>query len=764
MLFDIEDVGSPQMNRIIGLWEEFSKALFGAAKKLDDCEDAAKSCEKATKEATKETKKFNEVVEEAQRAVGDLAGTLLSLPIVGAAGLLGSEYQQQMREIAFTSNLAKEEQEKLGLQLRQTSIELGVGRDKLVELSREAQKLGRTDAKEIAAFAREGVIAQELLQASAQDVTRVFKLWQDELKLGKEDTLGFVNVLRTLRNTSPEFDTGQMIEALTATKSAFKFLKQDVGFSQDQLRQFTLDSIATAAALKKSNMDVAASFDFITRGIIKGRESRSEEFQAMMLVANQAGEDVRAVFEQALDTKDINKATEAFLVGMDRLAQRGELTIKQFNEIAPGLGSIAEQIRKTGGVSEQVLIDLRKRASDAFTKPQDAMNKFKEGQDEFLQQWVALKVVATEFAVDVGLPILSALTTALKGVLFVLRPLVKAYTETNSVVKGLVSLFLGGVGLVFAVSMAINAFQALNALIKIGTVGNLLGLGGGVGRVITMFGNWAQLTWFLTKRLLGLGVTLVTRLVPAIGLVAKGLLALFANPVGLVILGIAAAVGVAIAVWKNWDKVVSFSTKVWKGFLLGIENTKLLFFDIVEFVKAGFNRVVNFLKGNVGLVKDLFLLMIPGGRLIESGLKTAAGFVGDFFKKDSPEMVRTEEVVRNVVQERMEPPEVLRVLEPLDDLGGVGGFTRPELPTPIREPLVIAEMPQMPVSVDRTVERERVVRDAAQAQALDTGEMLKQMQETNRLLREQNELSKKGKSVVGVQGDSLFNGVKGITR
>lgn len=60
-----------------------------------------------------------------------------------------------------------------------------------------------------------------------------------------------------------------------------------------------------------------------------------------------------------------------------------------------------------------------------------------------------------------------------------------------------------------------------------------------------------------------------------------------ANPVGLIIVGIAAVIGIGILLWKNWDKIKAKTQELWSKFLQSPLGTV---------VKAGFDKVIGAVK------------------------------------------------------------------------------------------------------------------------------------------------------------------------
>lgn len=91
--------------------------------------------------------------------------------------------------------------------------------------------------------------------------------------------------------------------------------------------------------------------------------------------------------------------------------------------------------------------------------------------------------------------------------------------------------------------------------------------------------------------------------------------AMAANPIGLVIIGIAALIAAGVALYKNWDKVTAFFSSAW-------QRIKELFlnFHPLGWMMKGFSSLTNFLSG--------FSLFESGKKILStlaSGIKAAVG-------------------------------------------------------------------------------------------------------------------------------------------
>jgi len=112
--------------------------------------------------------------------------------------------------------------------------------------------------------------------------------------------------------------------------------------------------------------------------------------------------------------------------------------------------------------------------------------------------------------------------------------------------------------------------------------------------------------------------------------------AMAANPIGLIILGIAALIAAIILLWKNWDKVTKFFKEAW-------HNIKMFF-----------------LQGVASILESLskFTAFIPGlNKLVESAREKIAGMMdAESAKDNAAEMIRTTEAwaeeERRIIEEQ----------------------------------------------------------------------------------------------------------------
>ena len=109
--------------------------------------------------------------------------------------------------------------------------------------------------------------------------------------------------------------------------------------------------------------------------------------------------------------------------------------------------------------------------------------------------------------------------------------------------------------------------------------------------------------------------------------------ALLANPIGLVIAGIAALVAVGVVLYKNWDKIKTFFLNFWNSLKTDTAGTlasiaSMLFkFSPLGFIMKGFNEVKTWLS-QFSLVESGFSIM----KTLGQGIMNAHGFIVDKVK------------------------------------------------------------------------------------------------------------------------------------
>ncbi len=185
----------------------------------------------------------------------------------------------------------------------------------------------------------------------------------------------------------------------------------------------------------------------------------------------------------------------------------------------------------------------------------------------------------------------------------------------------------------------LQAFRSLPEPVKTGIVA-FLALAAAIGPLIFIFGTGisviGSVIGFLGS-MAGIMAT-VTAAAPALG----AAITVMMGPVGLIVIGIAAAIAAGVLLVKNWDKIKTaianfdlseFAAKLTKFileipgrlFLLGIELMKGLAKGIIRGQIAIFDALVQVSKGIVDGVKSFFGISSPSTVMAGVGLDMAAG-------------------------------------------------------------------------------------------------------------------------------------------
>lgn len=138
--------------------------------------------------------------------------------------------------------------------------------------------------------------------------------------------------------------------------------------------------------------------------------------------------------------------------------------------------------------------------------------------------------------------------------------------------------------------------------------------------------------------------------------------AMMANPIGLVILAIAALIAIGVALWMNWDTVKEKFIAVGESLKSVLEAVKSFFVntfdtietkvsDVIEGIKAKFesinDKVVSVFQGTVNIVKDVvdkikgffnFEVSLPKIKLPRFSIKPKGWELGDLLKGSIPTM------------------------------------------------------------------------------------------------------------------------------
>jgi hypothetical protein len=85
--------------------------------------------------------------------------------------------------------------------------------------------------------------------------------------------------------------------------------------------------------------------------------------------------------------------------------------------------------------------------------------------------------------------------------------------------------------------------------------------------------------------------------------------ALNANPIGLIIIAIAALIAIGVLLYKNWDKITAFAGKLWEGIKNAWDNiknkTSSVFNSIRDMVKSSINHIIGFINKMINGINNI---------------------------------------------------------------------------------------------------------------------------------------------------------------
>ncbi|WP_375687958.1 MULTISPECIES: phage tail tape measure protein [unclassified Bartonella] len=198
---------------------------------------------------------------------------------------------------------------------------------------------------------------------------------------------------------------------------------------------------------------------------------------------------------------------------------------------------------------------------------------------------------------------ISDLTERIKGWFQWLEPLIGEITLFKVGLVALGSFIFGP--LIAALAAVGTAFVSLGITIMTTPIGWLMG---GIAALFVLYQYWDKLNGWVAASLAavgavltgafiaamapaasavaGLAVSLVASLIPAITAVGSAFIslgvAIMTTPIGWIIGGIAALVAAGYLLYKNWDTVISFISKLWNSFASLCSN---VFYNLLTFFK-----------------------------------------------------------------------------------------------------------------------------------------------------------------------------------
>lgn len=478
---------------------------------------------------------------QAMEAIG--TGIAIGAPVVQSVRLAAG-FQDQLRDIAITGEFSKAEEAKLGSTVRdsatkwnQTQAEIGRGLGILVaggiQSARELERYAPTLAK-----------AATATRASMDDLGSVAIALRDNLKVGEDGFEGALNMLayagkrgqfefrdmaKWLPSLSPTFQalglTGK--EAVAEIGAALQIARKGAGSNDEAANNFRnfLQKITAPDTLK----DFEKAGINLKQSMMNLREAGMTPVQAMLEVITQymstKGPEAASQFQQAMALKD-DKEREAALQRLSEAYKLGELfqDMQAMAFIRPAIANMGE------------LQDIKQGSMEAGGKGLiDA--DFQKRMETATEQFKAFKIGLADLGLTIGEALLPPLTEILQEV----RPVVAAFGAWAKEHPGLIKGVIGLVGGLIAGKVAVIAMKyGINLLLSPFTA---------MGTALhAVTGKWLYFK----------GMLQAGKFTPLL----SALRALLMNPIGLAVTAIA---GGAYLIYRNWDRLKPWFSRLWAG-------------------------------------------------------------------------------------------------------------------------------------------------------------------------------------------------------
>ncbi|WP_375667171.1 phage tail tape measure protein [Bartonella sp. CL435QHHD] len=197
---------------------------------------------------------------------------------------------------------------------------------------------------------------------------------------------------------------------------------------------------------------------------------------------------------------------------------------------------------------------------------------------------------------------ISDLTERIKGWFQWLEPLIGEITLFKVGLVALGSFIFGP--LIAALAAVGTAFVSLGITIMTTPIGWLMG---GIAALFVLYQYWDKLNGWVAASLAAVGAVLIASLIPAITAVSSAFIslgiAIMTTPIGWIIGGIAALVAAGYLLYKHWDTVISFISKLWDSFYSlcsNVFNNLLTFFknfSPLTWISKKINELIEWLFG-----------------------------------------------------------------------------------------------------------------------------------------------------------------------
>lgn len=424
----------------------------------------------------------------------------------------------------------------------------------------------------VAEFTRLAAMTGQATKSTTADMTKLFAMgygiFREEFANDTEFVNQFSNAIsgsvQAFRTDGPDLIQGISTLGATAKKAGVSLAEQ-------------LAIIGTSKGAFNGASNAATGYSAFLKGVGKAQTALGLQFtdsQGMMLPMVDILESIKEKYGDTLGTVAVSDEIKTAF-GSDEAVK-----------IISALIGETESLRKAEN-------QLKKDMAEG-TKTESMAKAMQMGKELLL-----LKQQFINFSAAIGsvlYPAFSMLAGRIGGIL----KGITSFIEKHKIVASVIGWVVSGIFAYVTIMKTLILVQKVWAILSLFSAKRVFLLGGGMAKLNVATRIMAVGQWLLNA-------------------------AMLANPVGLVVAGIVALIGIGVALYKNWATVSAFLSGIWEkikqSFINGTVNiTKILFGIVfiwitpfrllsgaVAYVKNHFGTIQEFFKGFWEGIKNVFI-------------------------------------------------------------------------------------------------------------------------------------------------------------
>jgi len=372
--------------------------------------------------------------------------------------------------------------------------------------------------------------------------------------------------------------------------------------------------LALAGALTSMGLRAEAGGTAISQTLLTMNSAvlgGGEELEKFASVAGMSAENFAAAFRE-----NASSALVTFIQGLGEMNDTGADTTGILGELGLGGIRITDTLLRASN-AQDILTDALDIANTSWEENTALNDEVAKRNETAAAKMTMLKNSITDMAVNLGDALIPAITSLIEKIAPVIEKVSNWIKENEGLAKTILAIAGGGGAL----------------LLLVGLIPKIVGMFTGFINAIKLFSN-------------------VTKIATAVQWLWNA--AMTANPIGLIIVAIAALIAAIVLIAKNWETIREKTVEIWNnivGFLKGVwdgivgffkdiwDNVTGIFSNAWEFIKSVWNNVADFfgsIPEKIGqafsTIKDIILSPF---RAVWKGIESGINWVIDMLNKIS---------------------------------------------------------------------------------------------------------------------------------